>query len=162
MPKKPRKDEPKEVTRDDMVKAIMAPMRDAFDGQGITPEYLAKKLKRELNATENKIFYNKDVEPGILLCSACNGGGIDPKNPTTPKGKPRKCKICKGVGSVQVTGVIYSDDLVAWDIRQKARQDAHKLMGDYPAEKKDITSGGRPIINMSDIPDEVLRKLAGN
>ena len=32
-------------------------------------------------------------------------------------------------------GVIYSDDLTAWNIRQKARMDAHKLRGDYPAEK---------------------------
>ncbi len=27
--------------------------------------------------------------------------------------------------------VIYSTELVAWDVRQKARQDAHKLRGDY-------------------------------
>ena len=121
MPKKATKDEPKEATREDMVNAIMAPMRDAFKGEGITPKYLAKKLKRELNAKETKAQIPK--------------GGFT---------------------------FIYSKPMKAWDIQQKARQDAHKLMGDYPAEKKDITSGGRPIINMSDIPDEVLRKLAGN
>ncbi len=27
--------------------------------------------------------------------------------------------------------VIYSNELVAWEVRQKARQDAHKLRGDY-------------------------------
>jgi len=35
--------------------------------------------------------------------------------------------------------VIYSKGLVAWDVRQKARIDAHKLMGHYPAEKHEVT-----------------------
>ena len=34
---------------------------------------------------------------------------------------------------------IYSKDLVAWDTRQKARQDLHKLRGDYPSEKVEHT-----------------------
>jgi osmotically-inducible protein OsmY len=34
--------------------------------------------------------------------------------------------------------VIYSDPMIAWEIRQRARQDAHKLRGDYPAEKHEI------------------------
>jgi hypothetical protein len=34
--------------------------------------------------------------------------------------------------------IIYSNGLVAWEIRQRARQDAHKLRGDYPAEKHEI------------------------
>jgi len=33
--------------------------------------------------------------------------------------------------------LIYSDNLVAWKIRQEARKDAHKLRGDYPAEKRE-------------------------
>lgn len=36
------------------------------------------------------------------------------------------------------TGIAYSDDLIAWHIRQKARMDAHKLRGDYPAEKSEM------------------------
>lgn len=35
-------------------------------------------------------------------------------------------------------GLVYSDPLVAWNIRQKARMDAHKLRGDYPAEKSEV------------------------
>ena len=38
--------------------------------------------------------------------------------------------------------VVEADPLIAWDIRQKARQDAHKLRGDYPAEKKHISLEG--------------------
>ena len=33
--------------------------------------------------------------------------------------------------------VIYSDKMVTWKTRQEARKDAHKLRGDYPAEKRD-------------------------
>ncbi len=33
------------------------------------------------------------------------------------------------------TEVVYSKRLVAWDIRQRARMDAQKLLGLYPAEK---------------------------
>lgn len=67
------------------------PMGPAFKGVGITPEYLAKKIKEELEAEETKVF-------------------------SGPK------------------GVVYSKNMIAWQIRQRARQDAHKLMGDYPAE----------------------------
>lgn len=35
--------------------------------------------------------------------------------------------------------VIYSKDLAALDIRQRARVDAHKLRGDYPAEKHEVS-----------------------
>jgi hypothetical protein len=31
--------------------------------------------------------------------------------------------------------LVYSDDLIAWEIRQRARMDAHKLRSDYPAEE---------------------------
>ena len=70
------------------------PMGPAFEGEGITPEYLARKLKSELNARETK------------------------------------AQIPKGA-----TEFAYSKSMTAWDVRQKARQDAHKFMGDYPAEK---------------------------
>jgi len=64
-----------------------------LDSHGLTFDYLTKKLKRELNAKETKVFNDKD------------------------------------------DGIIYSKNMTAWTIRQKARQDAHKLRGDYPAEK---------------------------
>ena len=34
--------------------------------------------------------------------------------------------------------VVTADPVIAWDVRQRARQDAHKLRGDYPAEKHQI------------------------
>ena len=69
---------------------------EVLENHGLTFDYLAKKLKRELNAKETK-FFQKD-------------------------------------GSV-----IEQHDVVAWDIRQRARIDAHKLRGDYPADKREHT-----------------------
>ena len=34
--------------------------------------------------------------------------------------------------------IIESGEKIAWDVRQRARQDAHKLRGDYPAEKHQL------------------------
>jgi len=31
-----------------------------------------------------------------------------------------------------------SENVIAWDVRQRARQDAHKLRGDYAPEKRDL------------------------
>ena len=47
--------------------------------------------------------------------------------------------------------VIKAKDLVAWEIRQRARQDAHKLRGDYPSEKHHVTvEDGLPVIQLSE------------
>ena len=35
----------------------------------------------------------------------------------------------------------YSKKMIAWQVRQKARQDAHKLMSHYPSEKLDLNHG---------------------
>lgn len=85
------------VSNDDLVRAIIDPIHKTLASQGITPLYLAKKLKRELNAKEIKVFKNSNP---------VDGGDV-----------------------------IYSKPLVSWGIRQKAREDAQKLLDLYPAEK---------------------------
>jgi len=82
---------------------------DDLDNEGLTSEYLAKKLKKELNAKETKA--------------------------QIPKGEKE---------------FSYSKRMIAWDIRQKARQDAHKLRGDYPAEKVEHSGS---IVYESNIPE---------
>jgi len=111
MPKKVPKDEPKEPTRDDIVDALLAPNREAMSAEGMDLSYLLKKLKREMNAKETKVFKgaSKDFEDGKL--------------------------------TETYEEAIYSKPLIAWDVRQKARQDAHKLRGDYPSEKVDHKVG---------------------
>lgn len=85
------------VSNDELVEAILRPIDEAFKSQGITPIYLAKKLKRELNAKETKA--------------------------QIPKGEME---------------FVYSKPLVAWDTRQKARQDAHQIMGQYPPKNHKV------------------------
>ena len=54
-------------------------------------------------------------------------------------------KLCEELDATitktfQHQGVIVdSEEKIAWDVRQRARQDAHKLRGDYPAEEHRIT-----------------------
>ena len=60
--------------------------------------------------------------------------------------------------------LVYSKDLVLWKIRQDARIDAHKLRGDYPAEKREHSGpGGVPLFPVSieerRILDELKAKL---
>ena len=86
------------------------PMLEAFKKKKITVDYLAGKLKSEMNARETKA--------------------------QIPKGK---------------TEFAYSNPMIAWDVRQRARQDAHKLRGDYPAEKTDLTGGITVNINATPI-----------
>lgn len=78
------------VTFDEVHNAV--PMHVPLEKQGITRNYLAKKLKAELNAK-------------------------------------REIKSFDAEGNVRTLKV------VDWPTRQRARQDAHKLMGDYPTEK---------------------------
>jgi hypothetical protein len=42
------------ATNDHALEAILRPFYDALAGSGITPEYLVRKLKAELNAKETK------------------------------------------------------------------------------------------------------------
>lgn len=93
---------------------------EGLSNEGVTFTYLAKKLKKELNAHKVEVFKAKATtieRPAV--------------------GRPI---------TTETEEVIYSKPLVAWDVRQKARQDAHKLRGDYPAEKKELSgSDGKPI-----------------
>lgn len=83
------------------------PMEEVMGERGITRDYLARKLKAELNAKKNVVHYEK----------------ADPE---------------KGLTS---GGFYYSKNLIDWGTRQRARMDAHKLLGDYPTtrHKLDIT-----------------------
>jgi len=59
--------------------------------------------------------------------------------------------------------VIQSDPLVTWEIRQRARQDAHKLRGDYPSEKHQIKVEGdlpvRPLTDEQRLEVEAIKRV---
>ena len=89
--------------REKILETLTAPLVQVLDKEGITPSYLAKKIKAELEATEDRVF--------------CHRGEV-----------------------------ITSEPRIAWDVRQRARQDAHRLLNHYPAEKHEVSGPeGRPI-----------------
>ena len=105
------------VSNDEIIDIALRPMQQALEAEGITEEYLARKLKQELNAKIVKTHY-------------------DPK-----KGE-----------------IVYSKKLAAWDIRQKARQDAHRLLGHYPATKHEV-SARMGVVDYHELDDETRARL---
>lgn len=121
------------VSNEEIIREIASPMSFTFEKHGITPTYLAKKLKRELNAKKTEKVKMK--------------GSVDRKS--LPKGFKVVAETetihingVNGNGSHEVEGtgeslVHYS--VIDWGTRQKARMDAHKLLNHYPAQK--VTHG---------------------
>jgi hypothetical protein len=58
-----------------------------------------------------------------------------------------KCFLDKENGEI-----IYSKPLIAWDIRQEARKDTHKLLGHYPKD---------PNGNAHDVPPMIVINVGG-
>jgi hypothetical protein len=81
------------VSKKDIMERLLGhPIIQVLEEKGITAEFLADKLKEEMEAKETKFF-------------AHQGEVIDER------------------------------DTIDWAVRQKARMDAHRLMGHYPPEK---------------------------
>lgn len=111
--------------------------RQALENTGITLNYLSKNLKKLLKAKKT----------------------ITQKVKGSPNDLPKKCRIITTTGVIEtVRGEDgpereYSDgeSLIQWDeadttIQLRALVEAHKLRGDYPAEKHEHSgNGGGPI-----------------
>jgi len=127
------------------LEAIGNPIHQVFRENGITAEYLVKKLKKELNA-EKTVFQKVKGSAEI---------------PLTPTGKPKKgLKIVTTTGLIEKRFVdgetekeftdgetVIAINMTDWTTRQKARMDAHKLRGDYPSEKHEVSLIDTPILN---------------
>ena len=101
------------ITKDDVDRQAGWTMAQAMGAQGITPAYLAKKLKAELNAKELR---------AVVVIGGDEEGGRERIKESVP----------------------------AWGVRQKARQDAHRLRGDYPAEQVEVSGDPlRPLFRIS-------------
>ena len=105
------------------------PILSALEAEGVTERYLAKKLKKELSARKIETFKARIQKSEVKEGS--RGG--------------RKKEIVS-----EEEAVIYSKPLVDWDTRQRARQDAHKLRGDYPAERIEARHEGDVGLNLTD------------
>lgn len=95
--------------------------RAALEERGIGWDLLAEKLLEELNACKTEQFLGK-----------VNGWRIDNKTKKRVKFTTQK--------------VIYSEHLIDWSVRQKARISAHELSGHFPPKETRIAGpGGGPI-----------------
>jgi hypothetical protein len=107
------------VSAKDLAGAVASDIHQELDDSGITVEMLAKQAKDELEANLTKIVKIK--------------GGLD--DDFLPEGY--KVIGCSGTDATEGETIIESTE-INWATRQKARQDMHKLRGDYPAEKHKI------------------------
>lgn len=147
-------DKPQSLTRDEMVRLTLAPLYEDMERHGIDADYLIKKLKKELNAKETKTVKIK-------------GAVIDANLP-----RGRRLAVTSGTLAYRETkeGIeeVFGDgdsviewDEVAWGVRQKARQDAHKLLSHYPNEKiEHLGKNGQPLSLVEKIVVEVVQAPA--
>lgn len=116
------------MSRQEIVNAMLSPFKSAMNRSGIDEEQLIGKLKEELNAEERKVIKIS--------------GQVD------------KSTLDKGyrvvAESENETIIEYSVNNSA--ISQKARLDAHKLRGDYPAEKIENTGTVKVVVEYADDP----------
>jgi hypothetical protein len=92
---------------------LIRPIHQAIERHGLTPDELVRKLKRELGAKRTVTVKVK--------------GAVEEKK------LPRDAKVIAMAEGEDET--LLAIDLVDWGTRQRARMDAHKLRGDYPAER---------------------------
>jgi hypothetical protein len=93
-------------------KAIQKQKNRAAAKFGITINRLFKELDAELEATEQKVFNDKE------------------------------------------SGIVYSQPMIAWKIRQEARRDAEAHLGIKPADKSEIEHKGNVTFEVVDYGDK--------
>jgi hypothetical protein len=52
--------------------------------------------------------------------------------------------------------IIEQANVIAWDVRQRARQDAHRLRGDYPAEERKVRV---QVTHLTPEEEEIAKKI---
>lgn len=118
------------VTEEDKEAAasVKSDIDDALENQAIDALYLIKRAKREINAKETKLIKVKgaitkgDLPKGFKIVATSGHLSYDEDQEVFGNGE---------------TVIRY--DPANMGIRQKARQDLHKLRADYPAEKVEHT-----------------------
>lgn len=141
------KNDKRTITREEALGWNADPLIPALEREGITPIYWAKKLKAELGAKERKVFHNKDILSRVDRCPKCDGeGNLATSVWQGEKITSKRCSVCKGLGVIEISPVVYSKPMIAWDVRQKARQDLARYMGFEPAQRHELSGkGGGPV-----------------
>lgn len=130
------------VTVDELNRSTSINVPAVLDAEGITPQKLAKLLKQELKAKTSKTIkfkgkverYGKKAgkKAGKPILAA--GVHVLAQGEKRETAKDGDIRIPYDDGDTVITW-----GEVAWDIRQKARMDAQKLLALYPIETKKIT-----------------------
>jgi hypothetical protein len=106
-----------------------------------TPEEIKESILKQLNSPIVEALDNEGITPSYLA------------KLLKKELHAKQIKVFQHQGEV-----IMSEPLDALDIQQKARQDAHKLLDHYPAERHKIEQLA-PITIILDVPDEVEGEL---
>ncbi|HEX9920347.1 MAG TPA: hypothetical protein VGB21_02525 [Candidatus Methylomirabilis sp.] len=129
--------------------------RSLLNSHGINDDFLAKKLKDELKAKVIRLITLKTASglfKGDQAESEDGDGGKQEEVKTPDNGgsngnghrkykQPKEIYLGGTILSPQGSHrhVVIAVDEVDWSTRQRARMDAHKLRGDYPAEKRELS-----------------------
>lgn len=105
-----------------------------------TPEEIKESILKQLNSPIVEALDNEGITPSYLAKLL------------------HKELSAKQIKCFQHQGEIVTTEIPALDIMQKARQDAHKLLDHYPAERHKIEQLA-PITIILDVPDEVEGEL---
>ena len=129
------------MTPDQALDALKCvPMAEVLTSRGITKDCLARKLKAELNAKETKFIKLKKNQ---LLSDAVKEIK-DEVRETLKTAKLNLLKEARGAKVVYETTeeMIIAIDVKSLGIRQKAREDAQKLLELYPDPKLNVDFTG--------------------
>lgn len=124
--------------------------RELLDRHGITGDVLIKHLKAELAA---KVTRNYKVRGAVSADKLKKGQRV-----VATSGVIVQTKEGDEFGDGDT---IIEHDEVAWDIRQRARMDAHKLRGDYAPERVDATVRSPGIQTPEEIEARIRAILGG-
>lgn len=116
------------LTADKLDQKLLFPFLQVMDNHGLTLDYLCGKLKSELNAKKTDTFKAK---------VAVDVPALD------TEGKPILDQDQKPIMVPKVEEVvIYSEPMIDWATRQKARKDALAYRGVIAAEKTQVEHSG--------------------
>lgn len=134
-------------TREEIIKDLLSPFQSALNAGGINEQFLIKQLKQEFKSKEPKVI--------------------------KVKGAVKKEDLPRGYKVITTTGLIefdkegnreFSDGetIIEYQVHnigisQKARIDAHKLRGDYPAEKHELSGHVQVTPELTPEDRELLR-----
>ena len=126
------------MTPDQALDALkFVPMAEMLTNRGITKDYLARKLKSELNAKETKFIKLKKNQ---LLSDAVKEIKDEVREILDGKAQPQRSKVRVVYETTEET--IIAIDVKSLGIRQRAREDAQKLLELYPDPKLSVDFTG--------------------